>query len=354
MDGGIRLRQITADDGPAIKRLNKETPDTGAISFFTDFKYDPYETLRVLHPGFVGVVVEADGYDGLVGMGLVTFGKCQWEGKIVPYAYFNSLSVHPAYRRRGIAGRIGSWRMDAAQKWFAEAGRDGIIFAGIQGGNTGSLQTAVKWSNQRLDGRSQAGIVKMSARPPKPVEGLTIRPVDDREFNEFAERQNSFYSKYNLYSPQTGEALRERRAEEVFGHKIHEYFVAVDKTGSMQAGVEVVVRGDLQEDHLVRLPAVLRFANFFLRVIPPGGVARRVNAQHIWVADEDIVVGQYLLESLRWLMRDRGTNLMTFFDPHSVVAQMVTLPRFAPKNPGSIVLRAEKPASPERLLYFQA
>jgi GNAT superfamily N-acetyltransferase len=332
--------------------LNRETPDTGAIAFFTQFLYDPYEVLRGLHPNMVGVVAEADDHDGLVGMGLVSFGECQYEGEVLPFAYLSSLSVHPSYRRRGIASRLGLWRVEEARRRFREMGSEGVIFAGIQGGNTGSLQTAVKWSNKRLDGHTQVGIAKMGSGPPKRVGGLEVRPARDEEFEEIAAKQNRFYGEYNLYPRQTAEELRAWRSETVLGQAIREYMVVVDSRGEIKAGMELTARGDLMNDHVVRLPAALRLANVFLRMVPPDGVTRRISAEGIWCAPGSTEAGRFLWESVRWLWRERGTNLMTFFDPHGLVSQMVTLPRFAPRSGGSIVLHVPRPMDEGRPVYL--
>ncbi|MGA7731920.1 MAG: GNAT family N-acetyltransferase [Chloroflexia bacterium] len=352
MQDNIRLREMGPRDGPALERLNRETPDTGRVAFFTQFLHDPYEVLRALHPSMVGVVAEAGDHDGLVGMGLAHFGECLYEGELLPYAYFNSLSVHPEYRRRGIAARLGSWRVEVARRQFEQAGKEGIIFAGIQGGNTGSLHTAVKWSNGRIDGRSQVGVVRMRTSPPKPVDGLLVRPAMDGELGEIEEKESSFYHQYNLYPPQTADQLKEWRSARVLGHPVHEYMVAVDSAGNIEAGMALTARGELTTDHVVRLPGLIRVANVFLRVIPPGGVTRRISAERIWCAPGKTEAGRFLWESARWLWRERGTNMMTFFDPRSPLAQMVTLPRFAPKSLGSIVLHTPMPVQEARLVYF--
>ena len=354
MRESISLREMGPGDGPALERLNTETPDSGAIAFFTKFYYDPYETLLALHPGMVGVVAEATDHDGLVGMGLVNYGECLYEGDLLPYAYLNSLSVHPNYRRRGVASSLGSWRVEAARKRFAEVGREGVMYAAIQGGNTGSFQTAVKWSNQRIDGRTQVGITKMRTSPPKEMDGLQVRRAEDREFEEITEKQNFFYREYNLYPPSSAEELKRWRSEKVMGHAIHDYIVAVDRGGNLKAGMALTAEADLMSYHMVRLPSILRLANLFLKVLPSDGVARRISAKQIWAAPGNVEAGRFLWESVRWLWRERGSNLMAFFDPRGSLAQIVTLPKLAPKSTGSLVLHAPKPMGEKRLLYFQS
>ena len=103
MANNFKLRSLTPADGPAIAALGEQSPETGAVAFHSEFHYDPYTALLALRPSTIGVAAEAPDHDGLVGLGLVSFGECCYEGALRPYAYFYSLSVHPAYRRRGLA-----------------------------------------------------------------------------------------------------------------------------------------------------------------------------------------------------------------------------------------------------------
>jgi ribosomal protein S18 acetylase RimI-like enzyme len=104
----ITVRPMLPSDGPALNKLNSETPDTGALAFYTEFHGDPFTILTTLDPDTHGVVAQAPDHEGIVGMGLVTFGQCMYEGELRPSAYLSSLSVHPSYRRRGIASKLSS------------------------------------------------------------------------------------------------------------------------------------------------------------------------------------------------------------------------------------------------------
>jgi len=168
-----------------------------------------------------------------MGMGLVTFGECWYEGELRPCAYLGGLSVHPDYRRRGIASNLAAWRVALARE---RLGKDCVIFAGIQGGNVGSLRTAESWSNLRVDGHVEAGVVKMRGKPPKGVSGLRARPARPAEYEEIVQKQNAVYRDYNLYPPQTAEGLDRWLAQSVFDHHLHDYLVAVDRAGNILAG----------------------------------------------------------------------------------------------------------------------
>ena len=167
------LRPLGATDGPAIAELGEQTPDTGAVAFHSRFLHDPIACLLALRPTTVGVVAEAPDGDGIAGFGLMSFGEFQYAGAVRPYAYLYSLSVHPRYRRQGLASQIGSWRVEVARQHFGE---DGVIAAAIQSGNIGSLAVAETWSRQRVD-RSQAVVAKTRSKPPEPRSGLHVRPA---------------------------------------------------------------------------------------------------------------------------------------------------------------------------------
>jgi GNAT superfamily N-acetyltransferase len=350
---GYTLRQMVLADGPAIRKLNEQSPDTGAVRFVAEYHYDAYEVLTALHPGMTGVVAEAPGYDGIVGMGLMTLGECQFEGEMRPSAYLSTLGVHPDYRRRGIASKLARWRFESAQRHFDSLGREGVVFAAIQDGNTGSLQTAVKWSTQRLEGHGDAAVARMRSQPSKPLDGVEVRPARPDEFDEIAEKQNGFYRDFNFYSPESAEDLSEWRAELVFGYPLHDYLVAVDRDGNLLAGFAVSEYGRLITDHLVYLPPPLRLANVFLRIVPRGGVSKRMRIERVWFEGNKVAICRHLWESARWLLRDRGTMLMTFFDPHGPLNDAIPRPRFVPRTGGSLVLRAPVPAGGDRPVYLQ-
>ena len=59
----------------------------------------------------------------------------------------------------------------------------------------------------------------------------------------------------------------------------------------------------------------------------------------------------FLWESVRWLARDRGTTLITFFDPKSPIANVIPTSRLIPRQTGSVVLRGPVPIDEERLIY---
>ena len=77
---GFRLRDLAPDDGPEVARLFDASPDSGRIRFRPEFQVHPYVALT--YDGRqAGVVVERDGADGLVGLGLVEIGDVVIRGR---------------------------------------------------------------------------------------------------------------------------------------------------------------------------------------------------------------------------------------------------------------------------------
>jgi len=343
----FNLRPLTPADGPAIAALGEQSPETGAVAFHSEFHYDPYAALLALRPSTIGVAVEAPDHDGLVGLGLASFGECCYEGTLRPYAYFYSLSVHPAYRRRGLAAQIAAWRVEQARE---RLGAEAVLISGIQSGNVGSVRTAQKWSQYQLD-RSQAGVVKMRAKPPQARPGWEVRPAREAELEEIAQKQNRFFQNHNFYPPQTAESLAAWRAEQPLGFQLHDYYVAADSQGHILAGLGITDEGRVISNRLIRMAWPLRLGNLLLKVVPPDGVMKRLPVEYFWFEPGQVEAGQFLWESLRWLWRERGTMLMTFFDPRGPIPQAIRLPKLMPPQRGSLMVSGPVPVSEARLVY---
>jgi GNAT superfamily N-acetyltransferase len=350
MASTITLRPLDAQDGANIAALGEQTPDTGAVAFHNTFHSDPYASIRALYPNMTGVVAEASDHDGIVGLGMMSLGQCQYEGDVCPYAYLFSLSVHPAYRRRGIAAQIAAWRVETARKLLGE---ETVIFAGIQQGNEGSLRNAAKWSTQRLDGRNDAAVVKMRATAPGARAGLTVRTAEKDEYEEIAHKQDAFYCGYNLYPIRSAEELYDWHRAAPFAVPLRDYYVVVDQRGNLLAGLSATSEGKVTSGHVVRMAWLLRLLNSILQIIPPSGMMERIQVKDLWFEPGQMEAGRYLWESVRWLLHDEGTTMMSFFDAHSVLAQVMRMPRYMPPQRGTLVFAAPTPLDETKCIYMQ-
>jgi GNAT superfamily N-acetyltransferase len=349
MAASVTLREINAADGPKIAALGEQTPDTGAVAIHNLWHYDPYATIEALHANTIGVVAETSEHDGIVGMGMMCTGECQFEGAVRPFAYLFSLGVHPDFRRRGIATQLAMWRVEKAR---ALLGNDALLFAGIQQGNEGSLRNADKWSTDRIDGRATAGFAKMRSSPPSRLGELDMRPAEESDLEEIVEKQNDFYAGYNFYPPRTAGSLQEWHRAAPFGFPIREYFVVVDRERNIVGGLSATEEGRVTTGHVVRLAPPMRFMNALVRVIPADGVTKRIHVKEMWFAPERLDAGKYLWESLRWLWRERGTMMMNFHDAQSPLARIAATPWYVPRQSGSLVIASPVPVSKEKPFYM--
>jgi GNAT superfamily N-acetyltransferase len=346
-DDEFTLRAIRPDDGPAIAALGEQTPETGAVSMHSEFRFDPYATLLALRPGTTGVVAEAAGEPGIAGLGLMSFEECLFEDSIRPSAYLYSLSVHPSHRRRGLGKRLATWRIDAARD---RMGEDGVVFAGIQAENVGSLRTAESWSRQRFN-RMGVVVAKVRSSPPRIPQGLDIRPAEAGDLEQIADRRDAFHRDHNFYQPRSPEALARWLSETALGIQIHGYHVVIDRRGDLVAGCGVIDEGRILAARIVRVAPPLRLANVLLRIIPKDGLMRRSVAEGVWFREDRPEAVTLLWEWLRWLNRDRASIVMTFMDLRSPVRRVIRQPRWMPSSPGTIVVAGPVPMLPDRLIY---
>jgi GNAT superfamily N-acetyltransferase len=349
LQDSFTLRPVEPGDGPAIGQLSAQTPDTGIVSFASQYHYDPYAILMALHPHTIGVVAQVQHQQGIVGLGLVSFGECRFEQQQRRFGYLNTLNVHPDFRRQGIAKALANWRFEKAQ---AEVGEDGVIYASIQTGNTGSRRTAARWATQTLESCTKVCAIPMRTKAPTPLSGVEVRPAQAAELEQIAAKQNAFYAGHNFYSPRTAADLASWRARAVQGQALGDYYVTVDQRGNVLASMGIVQLGKFVSNRVVKMPFALRVANRLLKAVPADDVMRRIQVEQFWYAPDQVAAGRYLWESVRWHWRDRGTTLVAFYDPRSPVAEAIVLPRLAPTTGGALVLKSAVQARTERPVYW--
>jgi GNAT superfamily N-acetyltransferase len=346
-DATFTLRAMVPMDGAALAALGEQTPETGAVSLHSRFALDPYETLLALRPGTIGVVAQTVDHPGLVGLCLMSFGQCWFEGAIRPSAYLYSLSVHPDYRRRGLASRLTAWLVRAAHE---RHGDDVVIHAGTQPGNVASQRTMQSWATQRFD--RMVGIVKKPrAKAPRPPAGWVVRPAEERELEEVATRRNAFHDGYNLYPPESAASIAAWRAHSPFGFPFRDYHIVVDAGGNLVAGAGFVEEGLLLSAQIVSVATPLRVANIVLRMVPRDGVMKRIAVDGLWFAEDRPDAAALLWEWMRWLGHDRATLAMVFFDVRGPLAAIIRMPRWIPSPPGTLVVAGPVPMREDRLIY---
>jgi len=340
------LREMTLADGPAINVLASQCPDGGGVSVRSVFRENAWQSLVALRPDTVGVAAEAAGHDGLIGMGLVSFGHCRVDGVTVPYALLNTLMVHPKWRRQGVAGRLADWRIEYAR---SRLGAEGLLLANIQAGNEVSHRMVRKWATQVLPAITVAPVT-VHRREPKVLPGVTVGPVKSSDMEEFTNRLNAFYEGYNLFQPETADSLSARIPQEPLGLSIHHCLTVTDQRGHLLAGLALEEAHRLRTYHVVHMPVFLRIANRLLRAIPSDGILREILVNRFWFRPGKEAEARYLWQRAQWECRNRGTSLMAFFDPRSPLTRVIHLKPWSIRTSMNPVIRWQTPLSTDRLI----
>ena len=349
MPTDFSIRLMLPSDSPALEALENKTVDTGRVGFKTSYIQPYYAIQQALRRDFTGLVAEVPGYEGLVGTGIMSFGKCQIEGEVHPFAYFGGLGVHEDFRRMGIASALAARRVELARE---RIGPNGIILAGVQAGNEGSLKTAMKWANLKFENRSGGILGKTTSKPPKPTANLTVRTADENDLEEIAQKQNAFYAETNLYPPKTAAQLQQWLSERPFDCELNRYYIAVDPQGCIQAGIGITREGCLITNNVTRMPKPLKVLNYFLRLVPANGASKSLNMHWFWFQPDQARAGKFIWDSIRFLERENANMCFMFYDQAGKTVQAISPPRFIPSSGGHILINSPIPFSQDRSLYF--
>lgn len=354
---GIEIRWMNEDDGPAIAEHDRASPDTGVISFSTEYLVDPYEGLQMLHPGAIGVVAVEPGRPGIAGMGAMTFGMSRYEGDVVPCGYLFNVSVNPAFRRRGIATRMYDRLIARAREM---GGDRTIIVAGIQEGNEASLRAAGKWFNYKLVDSVTIMAATRRKPPRRPGGGPIVRDARPDEWPEILEQQNAFYNDHNFYRPRSVQEQKKLYTEG--GERtIYRYLVVQSSDGSLVAGAGLVDEGAIEPIRVARMPALFRTGAKLFGFLSPTGLIRRIPVRDMWCTHlaagrlkEARAVIRLLWHSIRWEYRERADIVTAFVDRRGPVAALLPRSFFIPRSGGYIVVAADHAPTPGRLIYHDA
>ncbi|MEO7841789.1 MAG: GNAT family N-acetyltransferase [Anaerolineales bacterium] len=346
IDQKFTLRALQPSDSPAL--INLITEFDGDLT--TRFQVDPYEAI-ISGTEFrtEGLVVECDGIDGLVGMGTVRFGKVQYSGKVLPFAFLDGLKVHKDFRGNGLGHEIANWRVQRAREAY---GDQCVIATGMLYDNYASHAVAAKWCREFLESAINVFIMPTRSHPPKSPTGIKVREIEAHEYEEFAVRQNEFYKNYNLYAPSDANSIRNALGVAVDGKKPYRFFAAIDKNGNLVGGAQTWARGILKSDKINDPPQPIRMMNHLLHLFPSDFIIRDINVSGLWHQPGQLNAARFLWEAIRWECKDQGNMITTGFDPRDPVRQAVTLkPWHQPRPLITLALQSPTLINRDNLLF---
>ena len=342
------LRPMETTDGPAIDALMRTEAQTTSVSMTTHYGHDIYEALLAQHPTLTGVVAEATGTDGLVGVATVFFDEVGVGGRLFPCAHLENLKVRHDVRRQGLGARLAAWRIEEAQRRF---GGEGVITAGVEATNSASLATARRWATQVL-GPVRIVIARTSSKRPA-SRGVVVRPLAEDDIDAVVEALNTFHVGYDLFPRQTRAGFAAALAPTRLGDSIRAYRVAVGPDGSLVAGAGITERFKVMTDHIDTMPLPLALLGRVAGVIPGDRVIRSIELGLVWHVPGRVDAARALWDEIRFEWRDRATNTVALADPRGTLIEAfhvgrTLVPRVELMSPVQSLARLDE----HRLLYM--
>jgi predicted N-acetyltransferase YhbS len=340
------LRAMEPSDAPAVNRLITEFDG----DLVTRFLVDPYQAIYFgTEYQTVGVVVECEGVDGLVGMGTVRFGEVQFNGERLPFAFLDGLKVKSEFRGHGLGYRIAQWRIQQAREAY---GDDCVLATGMLYDNYASHAVAAKWCREFAESALHVLVLPTRSSPPSEPPGLTARELEPDEYEEFAANQNAFYRAYQLYSPSDTQSISRALGISVEGRRPYRYFAVIDGSGNLLAGAQTWARGVLKSDLIQNPPTPLRIMNGLLHLLPPDFIMRDIAVNGLWHEPGQSKAAKFLWESIRWLCRDEGTTITAGFDSRDPARVAATLrPWHQPRPQITFAIHGPAPIDRSQLFF---
>lgn len=340
------LRPMVPADSPALDALMRSEAHTQAMGLSTRFAHDIFQSLLAQSPTLLGVVAEAPGVDGLVGMATVTLSERSIGGTEYPAAFLENLKVHHDFRRQGLGSKLARWRIEQARQRFDGPG---IVLSGIEASNTASLATARSWSSQAV-GPVRVVIARVSDKQPGSGE-VEVRPLTDRDVEAVVDGANAFHQEHDLYRHQTPDRLAAWLAPTSLG-EIHQYRVAVSG-GRIVAGAGINERFKLMTERVDHIPRPLELIGRVVPVFPPDRVIRNIELQLVWFAPGHAAAARRLWDAIRYEWRDRASHVAAVVDPRAPLADVIrTGPSLIPRIRLMVPVAGPVPIADSRLVYL--
>ena len=325
---------ITGFDGGLTTRYLVDT--FAAITSGTEFRT-------------LGVVAEAPGVPGLVGMGTLRFSRVQFNGEVLPLVFLDGLRVRPEFRGRGLGYQLAAWRVQQAREAYGDRC---VIATGMLHDNHASRAVAKKWCREFIDPAVEVLVLPARRQPPRPLAGITVRELAPEHYEAFAAQQNRYYQRCQLYPPTDPDLIRQAQAVSVEGRRPYRYYAAVDTSGRLLAGAQTWARGLLKADQVNQVPVPIRLLNQLMHLYPADFVIHDVAVSAPWCEPGHLAAAGCLWEAIRWHARDQGNVLAIAFDPRDPARAMVTArPWHQPRPRITLALHGPAPIDREQLVF---
>jgi GNAT superfamily N-acetyltransferase len=342
------LRPMAPTDGPAIDALMRQEAQTTSVSMTTHYRYDIYNAFVAQHPTLFGVVAEAPGMEGLVGMATAFLDEVRIGDRVFPCAHLENLKVRDDVRRQGLGARLAAWRIDEAHRRF---GGEGVVTAGVEATNAASLATARHWSTQVL-GPLRIVIGRTSSKPPTSRD-VVVRPVEDNDIEAIIDGLAAFYAAYDMVPRQTPSRFTDSLAPTALGEPIRAYRVAVAKDGTLIAGARITERFKLMTDHIDAMPLPIAILGRITGLLPADRMIRSVEVGLAWHEPARVDAARAVWDAIRFEWRDRANTVLGLADPRGSLIEAFHVGRsFAPRVEVMAPIQSPVRLDPDRLLYM--
>jgi hypothetical protein len=217
-----------------------------------------------------------------------------------------------------------------------------IIYGYVQEGNLASETTCAR-ANGSLTGKylSVNPTRTISGSKPKTASSTIIREANKNDYSTIAENINHFYAGYNFYEYQSEASLSRWLApKEIEGqhYTFTRYYLALDRQGTPQAGIGVFHGTSLYDLEIIKMPAVVKFLNAILKVIPPDNLLGALPVSRFWYNPGQLEAGKELWHEVRKLESNQGKLLLANFDPDGQLSPILVKRRLIPTSKIQLVI----------------